>query len=106
MFKPLFYSLTSIILGIVEFLLGFRIILKLFGASAGAPFVYWIYETTQPLLKPFIGAFPSPRLEGGLVIEFSSLFALIVYAFVGYLLDNIYRQINSLENRRYKKQEV
>lgn len=90
MFGPLFYTLTNAILGIIEFLLGFRIILKLFGASASAPFVKWIYETTQPLLFPFIGAFPSPRIEGGLIIEFSSLFALIVFAFAGYLIDNMF----------------
>lgn len=91
MFGSLFYTLTNLILGIIEFLLGFRIVLKLFGASAGAPFVKWVYETTQPLLAPFIGAFPSPRVEGGIIIEFSSLFALIVFAFIGYLIDNIFR---------------
>lgn len=90
MFGSLFYTLTNAILGIIEFLLSFRIILKLFGASASAPFVRWIYETTQPLLSPFIGAFPSPRLEGGLVIEFSSLFALIVFAFAGYMIDTLF----------------
>ena len=97
MYRSLFYTLTNTILGIVEFLLSFRIILKLFGASASAPFVSWIYETTQPLLTPFIGAFPSPRLEGGLVIEFSSLFALIVFAFVGYLIDNLVFKIRYWE---------
>lgn len=90
MFQPLFYTLSTTILGIVEFLLSLRIILKLFGASPTAPFVSWIYETTQPLLVPFIGAFPSPRLEGGFIIEFSSLFALIVFAFIGYLVDRLF----------------
>ena len=77
--------LISFILNLVEGLLMLRIILKLFGASMAAPFVTWAYETTQPLLTPFIGMFPSPLLTGGFIIEFSSLFALIVYAFVGYL---------------------
>ena len=90
MFQPLFYTLSNTILGIVEFLLSLRIVLKLFGASQSAPFVAWIYETTQPLLFPFIGAFPSPRLEGGFIIEFSSLFALIVFAFIGYLVDRLF----------------
>ncbi|MBI2465173.1 YggT family protein [Candidatus Shapirobacteria bacterium] len=90
MFQPLFYTLANTILGIVEFLLGLRIILKLFGASSAAPFVTWVYETTQPLLVPFIGAFPSPRIEGGFIIEFSSLFALIVFAFIGYLVDRLF----------------
>lgn len=97
MYKPLFYTLTNTILGIIEFLLGFRVILKLFGASPSAPFVRWIYETTQPLLSPFIGAFPSPRIEGGLIIEFSSLFALVVFAFIGYLIDNAFLAVKQVK---------
>ncbi len=77
--------LISVVANLIEGLLGLRIILKLFGASTSAPFTAWIYETTQPLLTPFIGIFPSPRLTGGFVIEFSSLFALTVYAFISYL---------------------
>lgn len=64
-------------------------LLKLFGARQTAPFVVWVYETTSPLLAPFAGMFPSPRLEGGFVIEFSALFGLIVYAFAGYLLHEL-----------------
>src|SRR3989338_9471070 len=87
MTKPpqLIALLINIVTNLVEGLLGLRIILKLFGASTVAPFVRWIYETTQPLLAPFIGMFPSPKLSEGFVIEFSALFALIVYAFIGFL---------------------
>ena len=99
MFQKLFYSLTNVTLGVIEFLLGFRIILKLFGASASAPFVFWIYETTQPLLKPFIGAFPSPHLDGGFLIEFSSFFALIVFSFIGYLIDSFFTQLRQIDSQ-------
>ena len=58
--------------------------MKLFGASQSAPFVNWVYETSSPLLAPFLGAFPSPKVQGGFVIEFSALFGLLVYAFVAY----------------------
>lgn len=78
--------LINMIISIVEFLLAFRIMLKFFGANPVAPFVMWVYETTEPLLNPFEGIFPSPELEGGLIIEFSAVFALMVYALVGYLL--------------------
>lgn len=78
--------LVNGIASLVELLISLRIILKLFGASTTAPFVRWTYETTNPLLEPFLGMFPSPNLEGGFVIEFSAIFALLVYAFVGYLL--------------------
>ena len=82
-------SLVNFIVGLVELLLGLRIALKLFGASVVAPFVQWVYETTTPLLAPFAGMFPSPTLTDGFIIEFSALFALMVYAFIGYLLVDV-----------------
>lgn len=79
-------SLVNGIISLVELLISLRIILKLFGASTSAPFVRWAYETSAPLLEPFIGMFPSPNLSGGFVLEFSAIFGLLVYAFVGYAL--------------------
>lgn len=73
-------------MSLVELIISLRIILKLFGASETAPFVQWVYETSGPLLEPFIGMFPSPNISGGFVIEFSALFGLMVYAFIGYIL--------------------
>lgn len=78
--------LINFVVGIVEALLGVRILLKLLGANPAAPFVNWVYVTSNQLITPFQGMFPSPVLEGGFVLEFSAIFALIVYAFVGYLL--------------------
>ncbi len=82
-------TLTDAILSFVELLLTLRIILKLLGARTAAPFVTWVYETTKPLLSPFEGMFPSSTLAGGFVIEVSALFALLVYAFLGFLLQSI-----------------
>lgn len=78
--------LISLVLTIVESLLGLRIFLKFLGASRQADFVSWLYETTQPLLRPFEGIFPTARSEGGLILEFSAIFALIIYAMVANLL--------------------
>lgn len=89
-----FFSLINILLTVVEGLITLRIFLKLLGASISAPFVSWVYETTDPLLSPFLGMFPSPRLTGGFVIEFSAVFGLIVYALIGYLLGEILATIS------------
>lgn len=82
------------IFGLAELIIGFRIILKLFGANPGAPFVRWIYETSAPLLYPFEGIFPAPTLDGGFILEFSALFALIVYSLIAYLLTDVVRRFN------------
>lgn len=99
-------SLFNFITGLVELLLSLRIVLKLFNASTAAPFTRWVYETTSPLLAPFQGMFPSPELSGGFELEFSAIFALMVYAFVGYLivevLDSLRHQaeLRMAKNRR------
>lgn len=79
-------SIVSIVFGSIEVLIGLRIVLKLIGASVQAQFVRWVYLTTQPLLKPFMGMFPSPSTKTGIVLEFSALFALVVYSIVGLLI--------------------
>lgn len=96
-------SLVDVVVTLVEASLALRIILKLFAASRTAPFVQWVYETTEPLLAPFSGMFPSPSVSGGMVLEFSALFALIVYAFVGYLITQIVTALVDFEFKTSKK---
>ncbi len=79
-------NLINIILGVIEASIGLRIILKLVAANPQTPFVSWIYETSRALIWPFQGMFPSPTLEGGAILEFNALIALLAYAFIGYLL--------------------
>jgi len=81
--------LVNAVFGLIEFIIGLRVLLKLLGANVAAPFVNWVYETSQPLLYPFEGMFPTPRLRTGSVIEFSALFALIVYALIAYAIGEI-----------------
>jgi uncharacterized protein YggT (Ycf19 family) len=86
--------LTALVLSFVEIMIGLRIILKLFGANTGAPFVTWVYETTRPLLAPFAGIFPEPTINGFFVIEFSAIFALVVYALVAYVIESTIKFID------------
>ena len=94
--------LVNGITSLIEGLLGLRIILKLFGASTTAPFTRWVYETTDPLLTPFSGMFPAPKLTSGFLIEFSALFAIVIYTVIGYLAAEI---IESLINYGRQKQK-
>lgn len=89
-------TLINFIIGIIEFFLGFRFIFRLFGANPAAPFVRWLYEMTDPLLNPFRNIFPSPRIEGVFVVEFTTLVALIVYMLAGYLLLELIAAIRRL----------
>ena len=79
-------SLINFVVGVIEVLLALRFIFKLFGASMAAPFVKWLYQTTQPLLNPFMNIFPAPQIEGRFLIEFTTLAAIIVYMLFAYLI--------------------
>lgn len=86
-------TIISIILGVIEFFLGFRFLFKLFGANSSTPFVRWLYDTTEPLLNPFRNMFPAPKIEGVYVVEFTTLVALLLYMLLGYLILELVRAI-------------
>lgn len=82
-------ELANFVFGLIDVLLIFRFVLKLLAANPEAAFVSWIYETTRPLLNPFILAFPTPQVGGGFTLEFTTLFAIFVYTFIGYLVKEL-----------------
>lgn len=82
-------KLVEYLVFIVEVFLLLRFALKLFGANPGAPFVAWMYATTDPLLAPFRGIFPSPVIEQGFVFEFSTLFAMVIYAIIAWIIGDL-----------------
>lgn len=82
-------DLASFIFALIDILLIFRFILRLLAANPQAGFVAWIYNTTQPLLNPFIFAFPTPSIKGGFVLEFTTLFAIFAYTFAAYLIQEL-----------------
>lgn len=81
-----FSYLVSLVIGIIEAILGLRVILRLFGANPGTGFVQWVYDTSASLMEPFAGIFPTATVTPGFAIDFSAIFAMIVYAVIGYLL--------------------
>lgn len=95
--------LINLVTDIVVGLLALRIILRLLGASATAPFVAWIYDTTSSILAPFSGMFPSPTIEPKYIIEFSTIFAMIIYSFIGYVLADIVSVLSLKASERERR---
>jgi uncharacterized protein YggT (Ycf19 family) len=94
-------SAIRFVFGLAETILFLRFFLKLLSASPGAAFVRWVYATSEPLLAPFQNMFPAPMLEGGLVIEFTTLFAILAYGILAYLLEEfIFLIAHSVDNRK------
>ena len=75
--------LIYFVLGVLEVLLAFRLILKLMGASTASGFVRFVYGLTGVFLYPFEGIFRRAFTEGietTSVLEPSTIIAMIVYA--------------------------
>lgn len=76
------------IIGLVQLLLTLRLILLLLGASAGSPFVSFIYDLSAPFVAPFAGIFPSTNL-GGFVLEWATIIAMIAYSIIGWIITKL-----------------
>lgn len=85
-FRNIAVNLLNLFLGLVEIILALRFVLRLFGANATNGFVGWIYEMSAVLLEPFRGVFPTRVFENQYVLEFNTLFAMLMYAIIGMLL--------------------
>lgn len=72
--------LLNFFVAIVEGFLALRFVLKLFGANDNNGFVAWVYEMSGALLDPFRGIFPTKVFENQYVLEFNTLFAMLIYA--------------------------
>lgn len=104
--SELILMMLNLLVIFAESVIGLRVLLRLTGAGMAAPFVRWIYETSRPLLYPFQGMFPSSTLNGiPFTIEFSAIFALFAYMFLGYIIQEIIDFIN-LNLSRTKKNPI
>jgi hypothetical protein len=83
------FKITQLIwlfLGILEAFIALRIGLKLIGANPGSPIVTLIYGFTNLFLFPFEGMTATPS-AGGMVLELSSFFAMVIYALIAWVVE-------------------
>ena len=88
-----FNQIIWFVLGLIEVLLIFRIVLKALGANPFSGFTGFIYALTAPLATPFNGIL-GVSITGNSLIEWSTVIAAVVYLCVAwgfvYLMDLIY----------------
>jgi uncharacterized protein YggT (Ycf19 family) len=77
-----------LVLGVVEVLIGLRIVLKLIAANPENPFAAFIYNVSSIFLAPFAGLVGTPA-AGNMVLELSSIIALLVYALLAWGIERI-----------------
>jgi hypothetical protein len=79
-------QLVWLLFGVLEALIALRIGLKLIGANPESPIVALIYGLTFLFLFPFEGLVASPTV-GGIVLEISSIFAMLIYALIAWAVE-------------------
>lgn len=83
--KPL-YRGTQIVwylFGLLEILLAFRFVLKLFGANPTAGFSSFIYAITYIFTAPFLTVFKISQVLGS-IFEWTTLLAMFVYGLLAW----------------------
>ena len=79
-------QLIWLLFGILEAVIALRIGLKLIGANPDSPIVALIYGFTYLFLFPFTGMTATPS-AGGMVLELSSFFAMLIYALIAWAIE-------------------
>lgn len=89
--RPLYRGTQVVwyILGLIEVLLAFRLVLKLLGANATAGFTSFIYGVTMPFATPFQAVFRTSRAEGS-IFEWTTILAMFVYWVVAWGIVNLF----------------
>ena len=81
-------QLVWLLFGILEALIALRIALKLIGANPDSPIAVYLYGFTGLFLLPFEGLTATPA-SGGMVLEISSVIAMLVYALIAWALERL-----------------
>ena len=81
-----------LVFGILDVLIGIRVVLKLIGANPANAFAHFIYSIAALFLGPFFGLTRTPS-SGGMVLEVSSIIAMIIYALIAWGIVRVLRLI-------------
>jgi len=85
------FKVTQIIwllLGLLEAAIALRVLFKLIGVNAGNPFAALLYSFTNLFVAPFASLIGAPA-AGGMVLEISSIIAMIVFLVIAWGLERI-----------------
>ena len=86
-------AIVDLIMAVVAFFLGMRVILELFQANAETPFVAWIYRVSSGIMYPFHGLFPNFAISDFGFLDLTALVTLFAYSIVGYIVLAIIRSV-------------
>jgi YggT family protein len=77
-----------LLLGLLEAGIALRVVFKLIGVNAANSFASLLYSVTDLFVAPFASLTGAPA-AGGMVLEISSIIAMIVYLLIGWAMERI-----------------
>lgn len=77
-----------LLLSLLEAAISLRVVFKLIGVNAANPFAAFLYKVTELFVAPFASLIGAPE-AGGMVLEISSILAMIVYLLIAWGLERI-----------------
>lgn len=86
------YQIIWYILGLVEVLLAFRVVLQLLGANPNSGFTALIYTLSSPFAVPFRGVVRASAM-GTSTMEWSTLLAMLVYLIIAFGLVKLFQLV-------------
>ena len=81
-------QLIWLLLGLLEAVLALRFVFKLIGVNADNAFATLLYNVTNLFVAPFASLTGAPAV-GGMVFEFSSIIAMVVYFLLAWAVERI-----------------
>lgn len=81
-------QLVWLLLGLLEGVLALRFIFRLIAVNPDNAFAALLYNITDLFLKPF-ASLTQPLVSGSMVLELSTIIAMIVYLLIAWALDRV-----------------
>ena len=81
-------QLIWLMIGLLEAAIALRVVFKLIAVNAANPFAAFLYSVTDLFVAPFASLIGAPA-AGGMVLEISSIIAMIVYFLIAWALERI-----------------
>ncbi|MHB9111055.1 MAG: YggT family protein [Thermoleophilia bacterium] len=73
-----------LLLGVLEVIIGMRVVLKLLAANPDNGFANSIYRVARAFVWPFFGLVAEPTSTSGSVLEVGSIIAMVVYLLIAW----------------------
>ncbi len=82
-------QLIWLFLGVLEAIIGLRVLLKLIAANPANPLAKFVYGFSDLFLWPFQGLTIEPSAQG-MVLEIPAIIAMFVYALIGWAIVRLF----------------